>query len=101
MVSVIIPARNEAGNIPQIFSRTPELGADRELIFVEGHSKDGTYAAIEKEIAARRIPTISSSLAPAWGHGLRPLQARHTGAGKAQPRFESHPVNGKEHADED
>lgn len=51
LVSVIIPARNEAGNISQIFARTPEMGRGTELIFVEGHSKDGTYTAIERAIA--------------------------------------------------
>jgi len=51
-VSVIVPARNEEGNIPNIFARTPEMGAGTELIFVEGHSQDGTWAAIEREIAA-------------------------------------------------
>jgi ubiquinone/menaquinone biosynthesis C-methylase UbiE len=51
LVSVIIPARNEAGNIPQIFTRTPEMGRGTELIFVEGHSKDDTYAAIERAMA--------------------------------------------------
>ena len=50
-VSVIIPARNEAGNIPEIFTRTPQMGTWTELVFVEGHSRDNTYAAIEREIA--------------------------------------------------
>jgi SAM-dependent methyltransferase len=49
-VSVIVPARNEAGNIPAIFARTPEMGAGTELVFVEGHSKDDTYTAIEREM---------------------------------------------------
>jgi SAM-dependent methyltransferase len=51
LVSVIIPARNEAGNIPQIFALTPEMGGKTELVFVEGHSEDDTYAVIEQEIA--------------------------------------------------
>jgi ubiquinone/menaquinone biosynthesis C-methylase UbiE len=51
-VSVIIPARNEAGNITEIFARTPHLGNRTELVFVEGHSRDNTYAAIEAAIAA-------------------------------------------------
>jgi SAM-dependent methyltransferase len=51
LVSVVIPARNEEGNIAQIFERTPEMGRGTELIFVEGHSKDGTLAAIQEEIA--------------------------------------------------
>ncbi len=49
-VSVIIPARNEAGNIPAVLSRTPEMGAGTEIIFVEGHSTDGTAEAIRGEI---------------------------------------------------
>lgn len=50
-VSVIVPARNEAGNIENIIKRTPEMGAGTEIVFVEGHSSDNTYAAIESEIA--------------------------------------------------
>jgi SAM-dependent methyltransferase len=52
IVSVIVPARNESGNIEAIFARTPEMGAGTELIFVEGHSRDDTYQAIERAIAA-------------------------------------------------
>jgi SAM-dependent methyltransferase len=51
LVSVIVPARNEAGNVAQIFERTPRMGRGTELVFVEGHSTDNTYAAIEKAIA--------------------------------------------------
>jgi len=53
VVSVVVPARNEAGNVPQIFDRVPEMGAGTELIFVEGNSTDDTYAAIERELANR------------------------------------------------
>ncbi|HEY0557508.1 MAG TPA: glycosyltransferase [Thermoanaerobaculia bacterium] len=52
IVSVVVPARNEEGNIANILARTPEMGAGTELLFVEGHSKDGTWAAIQREIAA-------------------------------------------------
>jgi hypothetical protein len=51
-VSVIVPARNEEGNIEEIFRRVPEMGAGTELIFVEGHSGDNTYDAIQRGIAA-------------------------------------------------
>jgi ubiquinone/menaquinone biosynthesis C-methylase UbiE len=51
LVSVIVPARNEAGNIPHIFTRTPEMGKGTELVFVEGHSKDDTFSAIEQAMA--------------------------------------------------
>ncbi|QTA81917.1 Glycosyltransferase [Desulfonema limicola] len=49
-VSVIIPARNEAGNIESIIKRVPELGSDTELVFVEGHSADSTYETIKRKI---------------------------------------------------
>ena len=52
-VSVVVPARNEEGNIKNIFDRVPDMGAGTELVFVEGHSTDNTYAAIEKEIASK------------------------------------------------
>ena len=51
-VSVIIPVRNESGNIAQIFERMPEkIGKETELIFVEGHSTDGSSEVIRKYIA--------------------------------------------------
>jgi SAM-dependent methyltransferase len=50
-VSVVVPARNEAGNIPHIFNRLPNMGGGTELIFVEGHSSDYTGAVIEREMA--------------------------------------------------
>ena len=41
--SVIVPCRNERGNIEQAVLRTPDMGKDTELIFVEGGSADGTF----------------------------------------------------------
>jgi len=54
-VSVIVPARNEAGNIRAVLERTPEMGAGTEIVFVEGHSTDGTYEAIAEAI--KTFPT--------------------------------------------
>ena len=51
-VTVVVPARNESGNVDSIFKRVPDMGAKTELIFVEGHSRDDTYAAIERAMAA-------------------------------------------------
>lgn len=42
-VSIIIPARNEQGNIENAILETPVFGKSREFIFVEGHSGDQTY----------------------------------------------------------
>jgi SAM-dependent methyltransferase len=52
-VSVIVPARNEAGSIRELVERIPEMGRETELIFVEGHSEDDTRARIEDEIERR------------------------------------------------
>jgi glycosyltransferase involved in cell wall biosynthesis len=67
LVSVIVPARNEAGNIASIFERTPEMGRGTELVFVEGHSTDDTYAAIEREMA--RHPERQCQLLRQTGKG--------------------------------
>src|SRR5215208_6196608 len=67
IVSVIVPARNQSGNIKAIFERTPQMGRATELIFVEGHSKDDTYTAIERETAAH--PSTSSLLLQQTGIG--------------------------------
>lgn len=44
--SVVIPARNERGNIEAAVRRMPRLGRHTEIIFVEGHSTDGTFEEI-------------------------------------------------------
>jgi SAM-dependent methyltransferase len=49
-VSVVVPAKNEAGMIERIVAETPPLGSRSELIFVEGHSSDGTREAILRQI---------------------------------------------------
>src|SRR5436190_268355 len=41
-VSVIVPCRNEAGNIENVVRRMPSMGRHTEILFVEGHSKDNT-----------------------------------------------------------
>jgi SAM-dependent methyltransferase len=48
--TVVIPARNERGNIRDAVERLPSLGSHTELIFVEGHSTDGTFDEIETAI---------------------------------------------------
>src|SRR5208282_243431 len=47
-LSCIIPARNERGNIENILKRFPDLNCRIEIIFVEGHSSDGTWEEIER-----------------------------------------------------
>jgi ubiquinone/menaquinone biosynthesis C-methylase UbiE len=66
-VSVIVPARNEAGNVPAIFKRVPEMGAGTELVFVEGGSTDNTREEIEKSI--RENPHRQAALYQQDGKG--------------------------------
>lgn len=48
--SVIVPARNEAGNIHAAIARLPQFGSHTEVIFVEGHSQDNTWDEIQKVV---------------------------------------------------
>ncbi len=50
--SIVIPCRNEKGNIEPAIERLPEFGTEQEIIFVDGHSTDGTQAEIRRVIAA-------------------------------------------------
>ena len=50
--SVVIPARNEAGNIEEAVRRVPEMGLGTEIIFVEGHSTDNTWEKVQ-QVAAK------------------------------------------------
>lgn len=47
-VSVVIPARNESGNIENAILRTPKLGTHTEIIFIEGNSTDDTWEKIQE-----------------------------------------------------
>lgn len=47
-VSVVIPCKNEEGNIADAVSRIPEMGIGTEIIFVDDKSTDGTRAEILK-----------------------------------------------------
>lgn len=68
-VSVIVPARNEEGNIENIIARTPEIGAGTEIIFVEGHSSDQTYALIQEAAASHPERKILALQQPGKGKG--------------------------------
>jgi SAM-dependent methyltransferase len=108
-VSVVIAARNEAGNIKAIFERTPKMGQKTEIIFVEGHSKDDTYAAIEREMAAHpttpslvlkqpgigKADAIRAGFEKATGDMLMILDADLTVPPEDLPRFYEALVSGK------
>ncbi len=47
-VSIVVPARNERGNIEPAILRTPAFGISQEFIFMEGHSSDGTLEEMHR-----------------------------------------------------
>ncbi len=49
-VSVIVPCRNERGNIEDAIRRIPQMGRETEIIFIDGSSTDGTAEEIERQI---------------------------------------------------
>ena len=109
LVSVIVPARNESGNIKEIFERTPEMGRGTELIFVEGHSQDDTYEAIERtrvqfpkrqckvfrQTGKGKGDAVRLGFAEACGEILMILDADLTVPPETLPRFYEAIVSGK------
>jgi glycosyltransferase involved in cell wall biosynthesis len=45
-LSVIVPCRNERDNIEAAVRRVPYIAPVQEIIFIEGHSQDGTWHEI-------------------------------------------------------
>lgn len=78
-VSVIIPARNESGNIGAAVTRTPQMGAGTEIIFVEGHSRDDTWAQIQKVAEAHPKIKILQQTGRGKGDAVRAGFAAATG----------------------
>ena len=69
-LSIVIPARNERGNLESALARMPEFACrDVEIIFVEGHSSDGTWEEIQR-------------LLPLYADRFKLLAFRQTGRGK-------------------
>jgi ubiquinone/menaquinone biosynthesis C-methylase UbiE len=66
-VSVIVPARNEAGNIAAIIDRVPDMGSHTEIVFVEGFSRDRTYETIQEQMG--RFPQKDIKLFKQKGEG--------------------------------
>lgn len=46
--SILVPCRNERGNIENSIRRMPRFGSSQEIIFVEGNSSDGTFEECER-----------------------------------------------------
>jgi hypothetical protein len=70
-LSIVIPARNERGNIEDALKRMPTVSDSKlEIIFVEGHSKDGTWEEIQRVM-------------PLYSDRYKILAFQQTGKGKS------------------
>ena len=47
-LSIVIPARNEEGNIEKAINRLPRFPVPPEIIYIEGNSTDGTWKEIQR-----------------------------------------------------
>ena len=68
-VTVLIPCRNERGNIEPAIKRIPDFCPDIEILFVEGHSQDGTLDEINRVIEAYPDHDIKVIVQPGKGKG--------------------------------
>ncbi len=107
--TVVIPCRNERGNIEPAVRRIPKFCEELEIIFVEGHSQDGTFEEIERVIAAYPEKSIKvlrqngegkgdavrAGFAAARGEVLMILDADLTVPPEALPKFYHALVSGK------
>ncbi|HEX7602786.1 MAG TPA: bifunctional class I SAM-dependent methyltransferase/glycosyltransferase family 2 protein [Polyangiaceae bacterium] len=109
-VTVIVPARNEAGNIEAAVRRTPVMGGGTELIFVEGNSTDETWKTIQEVVRTYRGPlqlkcmqqpgkgkgdAVRTGFAAATGDILMILDADLTVQPEELPKFYDVLVSGK------
>ena len=84
--SVIIPCRNEKGNIRNALERLPKFTQDIEIIFVEGHSKDGTWEEVKAVIADKSF----------INKGFKMSAIQQKGIGKADAVFEAFSIATKD-----
>ncbi|MEE8170835.1 MAG: glycosyltransferase family 2 protein, partial [Phycisphaerae bacterium] len=109
-VTVVVPTRNERGNIQGAVERTPEMGSGTELIFVDGNSTDGTVEEIQRYIDSRpdrdmklilqgegtgKGDAVRKGFAAAEGDILMILDADLTVPPETLPRFVDALVRGK------
>lgn len=81
-VTVVIPCRNELGNIEAAVRRMPAFGAAQEILFVDGHSADGTQDEIRRVADLYPDRTIRLLAQEGIGKGDAVRQAFEAAAGE-------------------
>jgi SAM-dependent methyltransferase len=81
-VSVIIPGKNEKGNIENVISRIPAFGIRQEIIFVEGNSTDGTFEEMQRVQAAFPMKDIKVVRQSGTGKGNAVKEGFSTASGE-------------------
>jgi SAM-dependent methyltransferase len=108
--SILIPCRNERGNIESAIRRMPRFGSSQEILFVEGNSSDGTFEECErvrdaykdnwdikvlKQDGKGKGDAVRKGFAAASGEVLMILDADLTMPPEALPKFHAVIETGK------
>ena len=108
--SIVIPCRNERGNIETAIKRLPAFGKAQEIIYVEGNSSDGTYEEclrvkeayaathdikVLKQDGRGKGDAVRKAFANASGDVLMILDADLTMPPEALPKFHAAIESGK------
>lgn len=108
--SIVIPARNEKGNIERAILEMPRFGGHQEIIFVEGNSSDGTHEEclrvqqayadlwdikVLKQDGKGKGDAVRKGFAAATGDILMILDADLTMPASALPKFHAAMASGK------
>ena len=108
--SILIPCRNEKGNIENAILRMPRFGTSQEILFVEGNSSDGTFEECErvrdaykgswdikvlKQDGKGKGDAVRKGFAAATGDVLMILDADLTMPPEALPRYHAVIESGK------
>lgn len=109
-VSVVVPCRNERGNIESAVTRLPVFGRKQEIVFVEGNSSDRTYEEclrvqqayagthdikVLKQDGRGKGDAVRKAFAHASGEIVMILDADLTMPPEALPKFYNAIVSGK------
>lgn len=70
-VSIIIPAKNEEGNVAGVLKKIPRIGKKTEVIFVAGTSSDNTYLTIQNEIKKNKPEWMQAKVFKQVKHGKK------------------------------